>query len=52
MRPLGALVLTSTSRSAAELAEIGVTWLTLRLPAPDLAAFLRNVERLGSQIAR
>lgn len=36
---------------AAELAEIGVTWLALRLPAPDRAAFLRNVERLGSQIA-
>jgi alkanesulfonate monooxygenase SsuD/methylene tetrahydromethanopterin reductase-like flavin-dependent oxidoreductase (luciferase family) len=36
---------------AAELAGIGVTWLALRLPAPTRAAFLRNVERLGAQIA-
>jgi hypothetical protein len=28
-----------------------VTWLALRLPAPTRAAFLRNVERLGAQIA-
>jgi hypothetical protein len=36
---------------AAELAGIGVTWLALRFPAPTRAAFLRNVESLGAQIA-
>lgn len=35
---------------AAELAEVGVTWLSVRLPAPSLAEFLRNVERFGEQV--
>ena len=36
---------------AAGLAEIGVTWLALRLPAPSRAEFLRHVGRLGDRIA-
>jgi probable F420-dependent oxidoreductase len=35
---------------AAELAELGVTWLSVRLPAASLAEFLRNVERFGEQV--
>jgi probable F420-dependent oxidoreductase len=35
---------------AAELAELGVTWLAVRLPAASRADFLRNVERFGEQV--
>jgi probable F420-dependent oxidoreductase len=35
---------------AAELADLGVTWLAVRLPAPSRAEFLRNVERFGEQV--
>ena len=35
---------------AAALAELGVTWLAVRLPAPSRAEFLRNVERFGEQV--
>jgi probable F420-dependent oxidoreductase len=36
---------------AALMAEMGVTWLTLRLPAPSRAAYLENVERFGAEVA-
>jgi hypothetical protein len=35
---------------AASLAELGVTWLAVRLPAPSRADFLRNVERFGKRV--
>jgi probable F420-dependent oxidoreductase len=35
---------------AAELGDLGVTWLSVRLPAPDLATFLRHVARFGSDV--
>jgi probable F420-dependent oxidoreductase len=35
---------------AAELAELGVTWLSVRLAAPSRAEFLRNIERFGDQV--
>ena len=35
---------------SAALAELGVTWLTVRLPAPSRKEFLRNVELFGEQI--
>jgi probable F420-dependent oxidoreductase len=35
---------------AAELAELGVTWLSVRLPAPDRATFLEHVARFGTEV--
>lgn len=35
---------------AAALAEIGVTWLTVRLPAPDPTTLRRNIDRLGAEV--
>jgi probable F420-dependent oxidoreductase len=35
---------------AAQLAELGVTWLAVRLPAASRADFLRNVELFGEQV--
>jgi probable F420-dependent oxidoreductase len=35
---------------AAELAELGVTWMSVRLPAPSLAALLENIERFGAEV--
>ncbi len=35
---------------AAQLAEFGVTWLAVRLPAASRADFLRNAERFGEQV--
>jgi probable F420-dependent oxidoreductase len=35
---------------AAELAELGVTWLSVRLPAPSLAGLLENIERFGAEV--
>jgi probable F420-dependent oxidoreductase len=35
---------------AAELAELGVTWLSVRLPAPSRAGLLENVERFGAEV--
>ena len=35
---------------AAALAELGVTWLTVRLPSASRAEFLCNVERFGEQV--
>jgi alkanesulfonate monooxygenase SsuD/methylene tetrahydromethanopterin reductase-like flavin-dependent oxidoreductase (luciferase family) len=37
---------------AAELAELGVTWLAVRLPAPNRADFLRKVDRFGDQVIK
>jgi probable F420-dependent oxidoreductase len=37
---------------AAELAALGVTWLSIRLPSPSRAEFLRYVERFGEQVIR
>jgi probable F420-dependent oxidoreductase len=35
---------------AAELAELGVTWLSIRLPAPSTAGLLENIERFGAEV--
>ena len=35
---------------AAALADIGVTWLTVRLPAPDPTTLRRNIDRLGAEV--
>jgi hypothetical protein len=35
---------------ADRLAAIGVTWLSIRLPAPDRAAFLELAERFGKEV--
>jgi hypothetical protein len=35
---------------AFQLAELGVTWLSIRLPAPDRSTFLSNVERFGTDV--
>jgi len=35
---------------AAELGELGVTWLSVRLPAPSLTAFLDNVAWFGTEV--
>jgi len=35
---------------ADRLRAIGVTWLAIRLPSPDRATFLRNVERFGDEV--
>jgi probable F420-dependent oxidoreductase len=35
---------------AAELADLGVTWLSIKLPAPSRGDFLRNVERFGEEV--
>jgi alkanesulfonate monooxygenase SsuD/methylene tetrahydromethanopterin reductase-like flavin-dependent oxidoreductase (luciferase family) len=35
---------------AAELGELGVTWLSVRLPAPDRATFLENVAQFGTEV--
>jgi probable F420-dependent oxidoreductase len=35
---------------AAELAELGVTWLSVRLPAPSTAGLLENIERFGAEV--
>jgi len=40
------------AREAAELAGLGVTWLTIFLPAADRADFLRNAERFGAEVIR
>ncbi|MCW2889267.1 MAG: hypothetical protein QOE54_3330 [Streptosporangiaceae bacterium] len=37
------------AEEVAELAEIGVTWMSVHLPAPSRAAFLDNVARFGDQ---
>lgn len=36
----------------AELARIGVTWMVVRLEAPDRAALVEEVQRFGSEIIR
>jgi probable F420-dependent oxidoreductase len=35
---------------AEQLAALGVTWLSIRLPAPDRRTFLANVERFGTEV--
>jgi hypothetical protein len=35
---------------ADRLAAIGVTWLSIRLPAPDRGAFLELAERFGKEV--
>jgi probable F420-dependent oxidoreductase len=35
---------------AAELAESGVTWLSIALPAPSLAGLLENIEQFGTEV--
>lgn len=35
---------------AAELGDLGVTWLSVRLAAPDRATFLDNVARFGAEV--
>jgi hypothetical protein len=35
---------------AAELADLGVTWLSVRLPAPDRLTFLEHVARFGTEV--
>jgi alkanesulfonate monooxygenase SsuD/methylene tetrahydromethanopterin reductase-like flavin-dependent oxidoreductase (luciferase family) len=35
---------------AGQLAELGVTWLSIRLAAPSRAGFLENVERFGTEV--
>ena len=35
---------------AAELEEIGVTWLSIRLAAPSRAGYLENVEQFGKEV--
>jgi probable F420-dependent oxidoreductase len=37
---------------AARMAELGVTWLSVRLPAPSRAGYLENVERFGAEVVR
>lgn len=37
---------------AAMLAGLGVTWLSVRLPAPSRAGYLENVERFGAEVVR
>jgi probable F420-dependent oxidoreductase len=37
---------------AAELAALGVTWLSIRLPARSRAAYLENVERFAEEVLR
>ncbi len=38
------------AEEAAELAELGVTWMSVRLPAPSLTALLENIERFGAEV--
>jgi hypothetical protein len=38
------------AEEAATLAALGVTWLTVYLPAPSRAAFLENVARFGAEV--
>jgi hypothetical protein len=38
------------AEEAGMLAGLGVTWLTIHLPAPSRAGFLANVERFGAEI--
>jgi probable F420-dependent oxidoreductase len=40
------------AQEAAELARLGVTWLTIHLPAVNRADFLRNAERFGAEVIR
>jgi probable F420-dependent oxidoreductase len=35
---------------AGYLAELGVTWLAIRLPAPDRSTFLSNIDRFGTEV--
>jgi len=37
---------------ARQLAELGVTWLSVRLPAPSRKGYLENVERFGAEVVR
>jgi hypothetical protein len=37
---------------ADRLAALGVTWLSVRLPAPSRAGYLENVERFGAEVVR
>ncbi|MER5181656.1 TIGR03619 family F420-dependent LLM class oxidoreductase [Streptomyces sp. NPDC002896] len=37
---------------AARMRELGVTWMSLRLPAPSRAGYLENVERFGAEVLR
>jgi hypothetical protein len=34
------------------MAELGVTWLSVRLAAPSRAGYLENVERFGAEVIR
>ena len=36
--------------SVAELADLGVTWLTLSLPGDTRAAYCASVERFGNEV--
>jgi probable F420-dependent oxidoreductase len=40
------------AREARRMAESGVTWLSVRLPAPSRAGYLENVERFGAEVVR
>ncbi|HEY4022917.1 MAG TPA: TIGR03619 family F420-dependent LLM class oxidoreductase [Pseudonocardiaceae bacterium] len=35
---------------AGELAELGVTWMAVRLPAPSQSGLLENIERFGTEV--
>jgi hypothetical protein len=35
---------------ADELAELGVTWLSIKLASPDRATFVDNVARFGDEV--
>jgi probable F420-dependent oxidoreductase len=37
---------------ASQMAELGVTWLSVRLAAPSRAGYLENVERFGAEVVR
>lgn len=37
---------------ALQLAELGVTWLSVRLPAPSRMGYLENAERFGVEVVR
>ncbi len=40
------------TQEAGRMAELGVTWLSVRLPAPSRAGYLENVERFGAEVVR
>ena len=37
---------------ARRMAELGATWLSVRLPAPSRTGYLENVERFGAEVVR